>query len=72
MGKESGVTEAKDYRALAKERTRAALAFTPRGDAQARLAAGANRLFAWRRVDRKYAARAVAWAREAIWAHALP
>jgi SOS response regulatory protein OraA/RecX len=49
------------YQKLAKERKRAALRGRSLVQEQARLAAAADRLFRWRKVDRKYAARAVGW-----------
>lgn len=61
------------YKALAKERHAAALRWRARTEAETTLQCASDRLFRWRgtrsKWDRKYAARALGWAVQAIRAH---
>lgn len=57
------------YQDLAKRRAAAALRDKPRAETEARLRAAGDRLFAWKRCDRKYAARAFGWAVAAVREH---
>lgn len=57
------------YQALAQQRQAAALRGRQRVEAEARLRAAGDRLFAWKQCDRKYAARSFGWAVAAIREH---